>query len=456
MKERRFFESGVKKILDAETARYQETTIRSKSLYTEALKYLPGGNTRMLHFFAPYPLFIERGKGCMIFDVDGHSRIDFHNNATGLILGHCHPVVVRAVAEQAARGASFHMPTIHITELARILSERIPSVDSIRFTNSGTEATRLAIELAKAFSGKKKIAKFEGGYHGCNEYNVSVLPPLELAGDPDQPKAVPDSGGLFDEDVRNIVVLPYNRINAVEKIVKKYKDELAGIIVEPMQGTGGIIPATPEFLSGLRQLTHENNLILIFDEIQTFRFSEGGAQESYDVIPDLTVLGKIIGGGYPVGAVGGKKEIMNLLDSTQGKPAVMHHGTFNGNPVTMAAGAATMKALGPDEFAALAATGSRVRQGLTDICQRCDIPAQVTGEASFFKIHSKTGNIIDYRSAVTGTNKSFERMLFLYLINRGILTSATLRGVTSIPMTDKDINKLLETVEEACSLLRNY
>jgi len=454
MKAHQAFEPSVNKILAAETSRYQKTTQHSKRLYVEAQKYMPGGNTRILHFFAPYPLFIERGDGCMIFDVDGQKRIDFHNNATALILGHCHPAVVRAVAEQAARGASFHLPTPHITELARILTERIPSVDSIRFTNSGTEATRLAIELTKAFTGRKKIAKFEGGYHGCNEYNVSVLPPLELAGEPDQPKMVPDSRGLFDEDGRNIVVLPYNRLNAVEKIVKMHRDELAGIIVEPMQGTGGIIPATREFLTGLRQLTHANDLILIYDEIQTFRFAIGGAQEFYSVIPDLTVLGKIIGGGYPVGAVGGKKEIMDLLDSSKGKPAVMHHGTFNGNPITMAAGAATMNALGSDEFAALAATGSRLRQGFAEIFQQYDIPAQVTGEASFFKIHSKTGSIIDYRSAATGTNKAFEKMLFMYLINRGILTSETLRGVTSTPMTDREIGKLLQTVEEVCLLLR--
>jgi glutamate-1-semialdehyde 2,1-aminomutase len=442
-------------IIAREMVQFESNNSRSKFLFQEALKYLPGGNTRILHYFDPFPVFIDRAEGCVVTDVDGNSRIDFHNNATVLILGHADPSVVSAVADQIRRGASFHGPTENIAELAKILCERVPSIESVRFTNSGTEATRLAIEIAKAFTGKSKIAKIEGGYHGCNEYNVSVHPELELAGDPLEPLAVPDSQGISREFLDNIILLPFNNLNAAERLLKKHKDELSGVIVEPMLGAGGVIPADREYLMGLRELTRAQDMLLIFDEVQTFRFSLGGAQQFYNVVPDLTALGKLIGGGYPVGAVGGKTQIMALLDSTQGKPRISHHGTFNGNPVTMAAGVATLNKLTPQIYEDLAAKGTMIRNGLANIFQHYGIAAQVTGEASFFKIHSKPGKIYDYRSAAEDTNLDLEKAIFLYLINRGINISATIKGVTSLPMTGQEINVLLNTLEDLFKSVRS-
>ena len=444
-----FSKSGSFGFLDEENKNFQKMMPESESLFNEAKKYLPGGTTRTLHFFEPHPVFIDRGEGCYITDVDGNSRIDFFNNATSLILGHCHPSVVKAVSEQLKKGTAFHGPTSHITELAKVICERIPSVEKVRFTNSGSEATLLAIQLAKSYTGKNKIAKFEGGYHGSHEYaSVSTHPPLELAGDPNEPNSVPDASGISDDILNSVVVLPYNNINAVEKIIAKHKDELSCILVEPMMGAAGIIPARREFLSGLKEVALRSQMLLIFDEVQTFRFSMGGAQEWYGVMPDLTTLGKIIGGGFPIGAVGGRGEVMDLLDSSGGRPRIPHGGTFNGNPISMVAGLATLRELTPNVFERFSELGHEIRKGLRNVFQKYRLPAQVTGEASFFAIHLKEGEISDYRSVVRGANQKLRREMFLFLINHGIFCDSSLRGVLSTPMTMKEINIFLNCVED--------
>jgi glutamate-1-semialdehyde 2,1-aminomutase len=361
--------------------------------------------------------------------------------------------VVKAVSEQLRKGTAFHGPTSHITELAKVICQRIPSVEKVRFTNSGSEATLLAIQLAKSYTGKNKIAKFEGGYHGSHEYaSVSTHPPLELAGDPDEPNSVPDASGISDDILKSVVVLPYNNINAAEKIIARYRDNLSCILVEPMMGAAGIIPAKREFLSGLRKLTLDYQVLLVFDEVQTFRFSTGGAQEWYGVMPDLTTLGKIIGGGFPIGAVGGKKEVMNHLDSSGGRPRIPHGGTFNGNPISMVAGLATLRELTPMVFERFSELGHELRTGLRSIFQKYRLPAQVTGEASFFAIHFKEGEVVDYRSVVHGANQKLRKEMFLFLLNHGIFCDSSLRGVLSVPMTRKEIDVLLNCTED---FLRN-
>jgi glutamate-1-semialdehyde 2,1-aminomutase len=441
--------SGSFGFLDEEMKNFQKMMPESESLFHEAKKYLPGGTTRTLHFFEPHPVFIDRGEGCYITDVDGNTRIDFFNNATSLILGHCHPSVLRAVADQLKRGTAFHGPTSYITELAKAICQRIPSVERVRFTNSGSEATLLALQLAKSYTGKNKVAKFEGGYHGSHEYaSVSTHPPLELAGDPDEPNSVPDASGISDDILKSVVVLPFNHLPAVENIIAKYRDDLSCILVEPMMGAGGIIPAKKEFLSGLKEIALRSQMLLIFDEVQTFRFSMGGAQEWYGVRPDLTAFGKIIGGGFPIGAVGGKKEIMDLLDSSGGRPKIPHGGTFNGNPISMVAGLATLKELTPVVFEGLSELGHELRTGLRSLFQKYRLPAQVTGEASFFAIHFIEGEVMDYRSVVRGVNQKLRKAMFFFLLNHGIFCDSSLRGVLSTPMTMKEVHFFLNRVED--------
>jgi glutamate-1-semialdehyde 2,1-aminomutase len=435
--------------LKRELKEYERKNPKARNYYKMACRYLPGGTTRTLSFFQPYPLFLQRGSGCKLYDVDGNERIDFFNNATSLILGHANPAVVKAVQERARLGTAFHAPTMNEVELARLLCDRIPSVERVRFMNSGTEAAMMAIRAAKAFTGKNKMGKMEGGYHGsADQAYVSVHPDLSKAGRALSPRPISDSLGISSKTINEVVVMPFNNADAVEEIVKKEKDNLACIIVEPMMGAGGIIPGRKGFLESLRRITRENEIILIFDEVQTLRHSPGGAQALHGVIPDVTVLGKIIGGGFPVGAVGGKAEIMSVFDSSGGKAKVPHGGTFNGNPVTMAAGLATMKQLNRNSFAHLTRLGDELRVGLTSLFGWYEYKACVTGETSFFKIHFTDEEIIDYRSAQRGVNKAEARKVFFYLLNRGIFLESTVKGCLSAPMQKKEIHALLNAMED--------
>lgn len=435
--------------LEKELNGYYETTSKARSNYEKACKYLPGGTTRTLSFYQPYPVFIERGEGCKIFDVDGNERIDFFNNATSLILGHANPTVVKAVQERVAKGTAFHAPTHLEVELAQILCERVPSVERVRFMNSGTEAAMMALRAAKAFTGKNKIGKMEGGYHGSSDHaSVSVHPDLTQAGSAARPRSLPDSAGISRKILSEVVVMPFNHAEAVEKIIKKEKSNLACIIVEPMLGAGGIIPAKKSFLSELRRITRENDVLLIFDEVQTLRHSWGGAQELHGVTPDLTALGKIIGGGFPVGAVGGKAEIMSVFDSSSGSAKVSHGGTFNGNPATMAAGLAVMKQLTREVYRHLAELGGELRGGLSSLFERYGYKARVTGETSFFQVHFTDQEVVDYRSAQKGVNKEEQKKIFFHSLNRGIFMESQVKGCLSVPMGKAEIHKLLEVMED--------
>ena len=333
--------------LQQEIDRYVAGTPASQRKQAEALKYLPGGSSRGTAYFPPHPHFIERGEGHYIQDADGNRLLDFMINATSLVLGHAHPDVTRAIQEQAARGTAFTGPTDPQVRMARILTERVESLDLVRFTNSGTEGTMMAIRAARAFTGREKIAKFEGGYHGAHEYvSVSVRPPLEKL-DPSGPTPIPEHRGMPQSILDQVIVLPYNDLDWCERELRRNADDLACLIMEPVVSSFGYIPGDVEFLRGLRELTAELRIVLIYDEVQSFRIAPGGAQETLGVTPDMTAFGKIIGGGTPVGAFGGRADIMELFDPTQPGP-IPHAGTFNANPVTMAAGEAVMKHLTPE------------------------------------------------------------------------------------------------------------
>ena len=266
----------------------------------------------------------------------------------------------------------------------------------VRFTNSGTEATLNTIRAARAFTGKNRIAKAEGGYHGTHDVvTVSVRVNPDQAGDPLQPQAVAASEGVPQETVDQVTVIPFNETEAALKILEKQKDTLAAVIVEPMLGSVGMVPATPEFLAMLRAFTREHGIVLIFDEVISFRVAPGGAQQFYDVTPDLTSLGKIIGGGFAVGAFGGRAEIMELYDPTKG-PRVSHAGTFNANPVTMAAGSATLEELTPEVYRRLAELTDRLKLGIQDVCAGLEVPVQTTGLGSLFGIHFNDQPVVDY------------------------------------------------------------
>lgn len=427
---------------------YRRTTPASRALHERAVKAMPGGTTRTTTYFDPYPLYIDRGEGCRIWDADGTERIDMLGNYTAMILGHAHPKVVEAINRQAARGTAFAAANPIEVELATVLCERVPSLDLVRFCNSGTEATMFAMRLARAFTGRPNIARIEGGYHGTHDYaEVSTHPAPAEAGPPERPTAAPDSIGTPQWALEGSVVLPFNNPDAAERILREagQRDRVAAVILEPIIGAGGVIAATNEFIQRLRAVTRELGMLLIFDEVISLRVAPGGAQQLYGVTPDLTTLGKIIGGGLPVAAFGGRADVMELMDPRR-RPNLPQGGTYNGNPLGMAAGVAAMKELTPDVYEDLNRKGARVKDQLTEVFASHGMPAQVNCAGSLFAIHFTDVPVTDYRSKAT-SNDSITQDFFLALVNHGVLMAPRAMGAISTPMAEHDIQEFVDAVD---------
>ena len=428
---------------DGELARYLEMTPKSKSRWAEAAKYLPGGHSRHSIFWYPYPIFVTSASGCHVVDADGVDRLDFINTMTTLILGHAAPPVMEAVKEQLGKGVAYNAPNEHQIRLAKLLCQRIPSFDLVRFTNSGTEATLNTIRAARAFTGKNRFVKVEGGYHGTHDaVTISVRVDPDTAGDPLRPKAVPNSAGLAAGVEDQVTIIPFNETEAALRILEEIKDELAAVIVEPVMGSVGMVPASAEYLTMLRDFTKANGIVLIFDEVISFRVAPGGSQQYYGITPDLTALGKIIGGGFPVGAFGGREDIMELYDPTKGAK-VSHAGTFNANPITMLAGAVTLEQLTDDVYRDLAELTELLRQRIRDVCADMEVPVQVTGLGSLFGIHFTGQPIHNYRDVATVDTK-LRRQMFLGLMNEGILPASNLVGALSTQITEAEVDTYAE------------
>jgi len=427
---------------------YEKSTPKSRRLYERALKVMPGGTTRTSVYFLPYPPYVTKGRGCHIWDVEGRRRLDFVNNYTALILGHAHPKVLRAAREALSRGSAFASPTESEIRLAQIIKERVPSVELLRFVNSGTEAAMFALRLARAFTGRAKIAKFEGGFHGTYDpVQVSVRTPVERLGPREAPLSVPEAAGIPQEVADQVIVLPFNDQENVERILRRHQGEIAALIVEPIPAMAGMIPPRDGFLSFLREITAREGIVFILDEIITLRVHPGGAQALYGVKPDLTLMGKIIGGGFPVAAFGGRAEIMALLDPTSGAPAIPHPGTYNGNPLGMAAGIATLKLLTQQAYEHLNGLGDLLRKRLNQLFGRLGVPAQAIGVGSLFFLHFTDKDITDYR-VTRSADLARLREVFLGLMEEGIFFSERGMGCLSTPMTEREIDRFVKAMEK--------
>jgi glutamate-1-semialdehyde 2,1-aminomutase len=425
---------------------YRDMTPGSRALHERAASVMPGGTTRTTTYFDPYPLYIDRGEGCRVWDVDGTKRIDMLGNYTAMILGHAHPRIVEAIRRQAARGTGFAAANPVEVELAALLCERVPSLDAVRFCNSGTEATMFAMRLARAFTGRPKIARIEGGYHGTHDYaEVSTHPDVAEAGPPDAPVARPDSIGTPEWVLAETVVVPYNNPDAAEAILRSHSSDVAAVILEPIIGAGGVIAATPEFLRRMRSVTKELGMLLIFDEVISLRIAPGGAQQVYGVTPDLTTMGKIIGGGLPVAAFGGRADVMAPLDPRQ-DDSLAQGGTYNGNPLGMAAGLAAMTELTPDVYEELNRKGARVAELLVEVFASHDVPVQVNSVGSLFALHFTDQPVVDYRG-VARADKRRMRDFFLALVNHGVLMAPRGMGALSTPMGESDIDQFIDAVD---------
>jgi glutamate-1-semialdehyde 2,1-aminomutase len=408
---------------------YLARTPRSRELFERATASLPGGSTRTTVYTAPYPPYVESGSGLRIRDVDGNVYRDFLGNYTSLILGHAHPAVVGAVEAQVRRGSAFAAPTETEVELAEEIRRRVPSVERLRFTSSGTEATMFAIRAARAFTGRALIAKFDHSYHGTHDGVMTGT-----AGVPEV------MSGL-------VVELPWGDQDGIEAALRGREHELAAIIIEPVQGAGGVRAPDPGFLPFLRAYTERHGALLIFDEIISFRVAHGGAQELFGIRPDLTTLGKIIGGGYPLAAFGGRADVMDIFDARR-PGAVSHGGTFNGSPVAAAAGLATLGKLTPEVYTRLDALGGRLREGITAAIGREGVDARVAVVGSLFQVFTGSGVTAFATGVTTGPT------LFLGLLLEGFHLAP--RGMGAIPAiaTETDIDDVAAAVGRALAALR--
>jgi glutamate-1-semialdehyde 2,1-aminomutase len=429
------------------TGAYADPNSASAQLWRKAQEVLPGGNSRTTVFNPPYPIYAAEGQGCWLTDVDGDRRLDLLNNYTALIHGHAHPVVTEAATRRLARGASFPLPTAEEIDLAALIVERVPSVDRVRFTNSGSEAVMMAIKAARGFTGRHRIAKCEGAYHGSYDYaEVSLGPSPAEWGPLETPTAIAYSKGTPPSILQDVVVLPFNYPDLAAARIEREAPSLAAVILDPVPNRVGLMPARTEFLKRMREVTAAHGIVLIFDEVISFRTGYHGAQEAFGVRPDLTTFGKIIGGGFPVGAVGGRVDVMAVFDPRGGKPAVPHGGTFNANPVTMAAGLAAMQLMDERAYARLEELGEKLRRGVAACLERAGLPGSVTGAGSLFRLHPSARTFVDYRSTVPdGAEKQRLDRLYRELLDHGVLISPTGLGCLSTAVTDAEIEYFLET-----------
>lgn len=423
---------------------------KSEKAFKEAKKVLPGGVNSPVRAFNSVdasPVFMDHGKGAYITDVDGNEYIDYVLSWGPLILGHADPAVVNAITKAALKGTSFGTPTEIETELAKLVIERVPSIEIVRMVSSGTEATMSAIRLARGYTKREKILKFEGSYHGHGD---SLL---IKAGSGVATLGLPDSPGVTKSLAADTITVPYNDIEGAKLAFEKYGEEIAAVIVEPVAGNMGVVPPIEGFLEGLRELTTKFGSLLIFDEVMTgFRVDYYSAQGYYVVTPDLTCLGKVIGGGLPVGAYGGKKEIMEQIAPAG---SIYQAGTLSGNPLAMNAGFETVRQLTPQHYDVFRTLIKRMEEGLTEISARRQVPLSINKAGSMFGFFFTDKKVINFDTAKT-SNLEFFRNYYREMLGQGIfLPPSQFEGVFISTMhTENEIDKTLEAFDTTCKILR--
>jgi len=425
---------------------FRGRTPRSRDAFRRSGEVMPGV-AKGAYYYAPYPVTMERADGCYLYDIDGNRYVDFANHHTSQILGHNHPAVIRAVEQQIGQGIAVAAPMGIETALAEALCRRVASLDMVRFCNSGTEATLHAIRLARAYTGRHIIAKFEGGYHGSHDaVEISTSPNLEKAGPPERPEPVHNAAGMPPNATDNVVILPFDDEGAVEALIKEYRDVLAAVILDPKTG---VIPQRLDFVKAVREITDRYGVLLILDEIVGFRAAPGGVQSQCGILPDLSTYGKIVGGGFPVGAFGGRKELMSLLDPTRGAPRVFQSGSFSGHPVAMAAGHAMLEVLTPDVYDRLDRLTERLVDGLEDVFARTGTVATVVASGSTFSIYFTEGPVRTYRD-VAASERHRAPGVFLALLNRGYyLSNGLAMNCLSAVMEESHVDGLIRAMGEA-------
>jgi glutamate-1-semialdehyde 2,1-aminomutase len=435
-----FYSSLIGKADEVE-GEYCAQTQNSRDLFKRAGRVFPGGFTRDAILRSPYAPFIKSAHGTKMLDADDRVITDLWFNATSLPVGHSHPVVAEAAIKQVPLGTAYFAPTEQELALGELLVDRIPCAEKIRFTNSGSEAVMMAVRFARAHRNRTLLVKFEGSYHGSyDDVSWSVAPSLDDVGPESAPIPTADTSGLAGAEGR-VVVLPYNDAAALRAYVTEHHDSIAAILVEPMANRMGLILPDLEFVREARELCDHFGVVLVFDEVIAFRVGYSGAHGELGVTPDLVTLGKIIGGGFPVGAVAGRADLLAQSDPSRNAGRVAHAGTFNGNPMVGAAGHATMSLMTRDMFRRIGEMGEFVRARLAHICE--GLPLQVTGAGSLFKITATSNSIRNYRHAATA-NKKWEETASLSLLNRGFMLTPRLSGCVSGVTPKSELDAFLD------------
>ncbi|MED4969501.1 glutamate-1-semialdehyde-2,1-aminomutase [Geobacillus sp. NFOSA3] len=423
---------------------------RSKAAYEEAVRLLPGGVNSPVRAFKSVkmtPIFMARGKGSKIYDIDGNEYIDYVLSWGPLILGHANPRVVEALKKVTENGTSFGAPTLIENELAKLVIERVPSIEIVRMVNSGTEATMSALRLARGYTGRNKIVKFEGCYHGHGD---SLL---IKAGSGVATLGLPDSPGVPEAVAQNTITVPYNDLESVRYAFEQFGEDIAAVIVEPVAGNMGVVPPVPGFLQGLRDITKQYGALLIFDEVMTgFRVDYHCAQGYFGIEPDLTCLGKVIGGGLPVGAYGGKAEIMEKVAPSG---PIYQAGTLSGNPLAMTAGYETLIQLTPETYDEFRKKADRLEEGLREAAEKYEIPHTINRAGSMIGFFFTNEEVTNYEKAKTSNLEMFAAY-YREMAEQGIfLPPSQFEGLfLSTEHTDEDIEKTIAAAERAFAKIR--
>lgn len=440
-------------VLEEELEVFRKRTAGSAKLFAEATRHVPFGVNSNYRHLEPYPLYMREGRGTRLWDADGNEYLDFNMGFGALVAGHAHPVLVEAMEERVARGTLFGYESTEMPALAQHLCRRF-RLQRVKLNVTGGEATAFALRLARAFTGRPKVLKFEGCYHGSHDgLLVSVKPPRARAGRPRRPASVPSSQGLLGGAVANAVVAPFNDLEAVEAIVRDHGRELAAAIVEPIPMNMGFVLPRRGFLEGLRKLCDEYGLVLIFDEVKTCGKFYGGAQEAFGVAPDLAVLGKALGGGYPLAAVGGRRELLEAV--VPGR--VAHAGTYNSNPLCVTAALVTLtRILTPAAMRRAASLGNRLGRGYGEIVEDAGLRARVNYLGISGQLHFSPRPVEDWRSFLR-TDVAKWYFYHTAMINRGIIPAGTgpdEQWTLSVQHTGEEVEAHLEALKEVVGQVR--
>lgn len=443
----------VPKLIAAEEEKFRANRRKSDAMWREAREYISKGVPSSFQDAPPQPLFVDLGKGSHVWDVDGNEYVDFHNGFGVMVVGHAHPLVVKAIAERAAKGTHFAQPVGDDIVVARDLARRFRQ-PQWRFTNSGTESTLDAVRIARGFTGRNRIVKIEATYHGHHDaLMVSVEPKPEKMGPADSPASVPQTEGIPPEVTNLTSVIGFNNLEQLEGIFKRYPDQIAALIVEPVMMNLGMVLPDEGYLAKAKEICHRNGALLIFDEVKTgCTLAAGGATERFGVVPDLVTLAKSIGGGVPCGAVGGRADVMAVIDEGR----VAQYGTFNGNPLTMAASKATLiDILTPQAYAHFDALSEALSGGLREVIKEFDLPFHVIAIGARGCVTYRKERVRNYRDYLN-IDKSWAYVSWLYQCNRGVLMApgAEENWTLSVQHSEADVQRYVDNFRELAADLR--